>query len=89
MPPAHTRRSRSYLLFEHVRGGELFFHIQMQRRLTLEQARFYAAEVAIALAFLHHHDVLYRDLKPGVCLFAPFLFQTVYVVFVLCLSFFV
>lgn len=36
-----------------MRGGDLMFHMQRQRRLPEEHARFYAAEISLALNFLH------------------------------------
>ena len=38
------------------------FHIQ-RKRFTNEQARFFAAEVLLALEYLHKRDIIYRDLK--------------------------
>ncbi|CAF4728260.1 unnamed protein product, partial [Rotaria magnacalcarata] len=37
--------------------------MQRQRKLPESSARFYAAEITIALHFLHEHGVIYRDLK--------------------------
>jgi len=34
------------------------------RKFTEKQARFYAAQVFLALEYLHHCSLLYRDLKP-------------------------
>ncbi|KAK3539321.1 hypothetical protein QTP70_000237 [Hemibagrus guttatus] len=39
------------------------FHMQRQRKLPEEHARFYAAEICIALNFLHEKGIIYRDLK--------------------------
>lgn len=39
------------------------FQIQKARKFDETRAQFYAAEVTLALQFLHHHGVLYRDLK--------------------------
>lgn len=39
------------------------FHMQQQRRLPEEHARFYAAEITLALNFLHERGIIYRDLK--------------------------
>ena len=44
---------RLFFVIEFVRGGDLMFHMQRQRRLPEEHARFYSAEICLALNFLH------------------------------------
>ena len=41
------------LVSEFVRGGDLMFHMQRQRKLPEEHAKFYMAEICLALNFLH------------------------------------
>jgi len=53
-----------YFVMDYVNGGELFFHLQKDKRFSEERARFYLAEIACGLEYLHVHGVLYRDLKP-------------------------
>uniref|UniRef100_A0A6J0VB33 Serine/threonine-protein kinase Sgk3 isoform X3 n=1 Tax=Pogona vitticeps TaxID=103695 RepID=A0A6J0VB33_9SAUR len=43
---------------------ELFFHLQKERSFPEHRARFYAAEIASALGYLHSIKIVYRDLKP-------------------------
>lgn len=51
--------SRLFLVIEYVNGGDLMFHMQRQRKLPEEHARFYAAEICIALNFLHERGIIY------------------------------
>ncbi|KNE68142.1 AGC/SGK protein kinase [Allomyces macrogynus ATCC 38327] len=53
-----------YLVLDYVNGGELFFHLQRERRFPEDRVRFYAAEITSALEYLHGLHILYRDLKP-------------------------
>jgi len=46
------------------RGGEVLFHLAKRRRFTEAAARFYCAELVLALEYLHRHDIAFRDLKP-------------------------
>lgn len=45
------------------------FALCIEGPFSLERARFYAAEIAIAIAHLHRLSILYRDLKPANILF--------------------
>jgi len=45
-------------------GGEIFFHIQRVERFNEEAVKFYASQLILALAHLHQHQIIYRDLKP-------------------------
>lgn len=53
-----------YMLLEYVPGGELFAYLRRVGRLPVGAAKFYAAEIVLALEYLHAHQVAYRDLKP-------------------------
>ncbi len=46
------------------RGGELYAHLAKQRRFSETRARFYGAQIALALGQLHFNKIVYRDMKP-------------------------
>lgn len=53
-----------YLIMDFINGGELFFHLSQAGQFSEERARFYAAEIILALQYLHKSGVVYRDVKP-------------------------
>merc|ERR1711881_812926 len=53
-----------YLVTDYMSGGELFWHLQKEGRFIEERAKFYIAELILALQHLHEHGIVYRDLKP-------------------------
>ncbi|GAV76411.1 Pkinase domain-containing protein [Cephalotus follicularis] len=56
----------SCIVMEYCSGGDLHSlrHKQPNKRFSLTSARFYAAEVLVALEYLHMLGIIYRDLKP-------------------------
>mmetsp|Transcript_9543 Transcript_9543/g.15897 ORF Transcript_9543/g.15897 Transcript_9543/m.15897 type:complete len:670 (+) Transcript_9543:467-2476(+) len=53
-----------YLVLDYCPGGELFFHLSRFRRFPERVAKFYAAELLLAIGHLHKRGIIYRDLKP-------------------------
>ncbi|OJD10521.1 AGC/PKA protein kinase [Emergomyces pasteurianus Ep9510] len=53
-----------YMVMDFVEGGELFSLLRKSQRFPNPVAKFYAAEVTLALEYLHEHHIVYRDLKP-------------------------
>lgn len=47
-----------------MRGGELFFHLQNEGKFSEARARFYTAEIVMAVEHLHKCGIVFRDLKP-------------------------
>ncbi len=55
---------RVYFLMDLILGGELFTLILNEKRFSEDRTRFYAAQVILAVGFLHGKKIIYRDLKP-------------------------
>lgn len=53
-----------YLILPFVGGGEMFSYLKQLGKFDEFTAKFYAAQVTLALEYLHFCDVVYRDLKP-------------------------
>ncbi|KAG0178271.1 Serine/threonine-protein kinase MRCK beta [Apophysomyces sp. BC1034] len=55
-----------YLVMEYAGGGDLFSVLERQENqcLTEDEARFYIAEMILAVDHLHHLGYVHRDIKP-------------------------
>lgn len=62
--------NRIYFAMEFIGGGDLMWHVQNQR-LSVRRAKFYAAEVLLALKYFHDNGIIYRDLKLENILLTP------------------
>ena len=55
---------RFYFVLDYVHGGDMFHHLRKRLRFTEKETKFYAAEIILALNYLHELGFVYRDLKP-------------------------
>ncbi|KAL4484301.1 hypothetical protein ABPG72_006412 [Tetrahymena utriculariae] len=53
-----------FFIMDFMKGGELFQHLKLNHRFSEQTAKFFAAEVLLALEYLHSRKIIYRDLKP-------------------------
>lgn len=53
-----------YFVMNFIRGGELFTHINKEKRFSEDKARFYAIQIMLSLGYLHKQNIIYRDIKP-------------------------
>ncbi|KAK6753346.1 hypothetical protein RB195_012753 [Necator americanus] len=59
---------RLCFVMEFAIGGDLYYHLNREVQISKEgfsepRARFYGAEIVLALGYLHANNIVYRDLK--------------------------
>jgi RAC serine/threonine-protein kinase len=64
MNMAFQSKDKLYFVLDYCAGGELFFHLGKLGKFPEPRARFYAAEIVLAISYVHSLDIIYRDLKP-------------------------
>ena len=57
-------KARLFMIMDYCPGGDIGHLLQREKRLSECVARIYLAEVLLAIAELHHREIIYRDLKP-------------------------
>ncbi|KAL1934670.1 hypothetical protein VTP01DRAFT_6852 [Rhizomucor pusillus] len=65
---AFQTQDRLYLILQYAVGGELFTQMAAEQMFSENAARFYIAELVLALEHLHKLGIVYRDLKPENCM---------------------
>jgi len=60
---AFQNEEKLYLVTDYYNGGSLFYHLKKVRMFSEDRARFYGAELLLALDHLHSQNIIYRDLK--------------------------
>lgn len=63
-------RDRLFFVMEYVQGKCLYHYID-KHKFTERRTRFHAAEIALALIFLHGKKIVYRDLKSDNVILEP------------------
>jgi serum/glucocorticoid-regulated kinase 2 len=53
-----------YLVMDYCSGGDLSLHLAEKGLFTEDEARFFVAELVLAIEHVHELDIIYRDLKP-------------------------
>ena len=53
-----------YLVMDYLPGGDLMNYFMVKDVLNEEEARFYAAELVLAIESVHKLNYIHRDLKP-------------------------
>lgn len=61
---AFQTEGKLYIILEFMRGGDLFTRLSREVMFTEDDVKFYLAELALALSYLHSLGIVYRDLKP-------------------------
>ena len=61
MSYAFQNENKLFLVLDYCPGGELFFYISQIGRFKEQSAKFYAANVLLALECLHDNGIIYRE----------------------------
>lgn len=57
-------KKKAYFILDYLNGGDLYTQIMTKGSFKEANARFYTAEIVLALGHLHEKGIVYRDLKP-------------------------
>lgn len=61
---AFQTENKLYLIMDFASGGELFTYMAKEKMFLEDVAKFYLAELVLAVEHVHSLGVIYRDLKP-------------------------
>ena len=53
-----------YLIMDLFKGGDLRYHIFINKKFTESQSKFFCANVILGLEYIHKNNIIHRDIKP-------------------------
>ena len=53
-----------YLVMDLFKGGDLRYHIFLNKTFTENQTKFFCANVILGLEYIHNNNIIHRDIKP-------------------------
>jgi len=53
-----------YMILDYCPGSDLAYHLNKKQIFDEEEAKFFIAEIILAIEYIHSLNVVYRDLKP-------------------------
>lgn len=65
---AFQTSQKLYFVLDYCPGGELFFHLSRMEKFEPNMARYYCAEITLALEHLHDLGVVYRYVLSALCI---------------------
>jgi serine/threonine kinase 32 len=58
-----------YIIMDLMLGGDLRYHLNLEKRISSERCRFYAVQLVEAINYIHTEGFVHRDIKPDNILF--------------------
>ena len=52
------------MILDYCPGGDLAFHLNKKQIFDENEARFFIAEIILAIEYTHQLNIIYRDMKP-------------------------
>ncbi|ELP94179.1 hypothetical protein EIN_185860 [Entamoeba invadens IP1] len=53
-----------FYIIDYCPGGEFYYYLQKNQKVSELDAKFYAAQILLAIEHLHSSNIVYRDIKP-------------------------
>jgi serine/threonine kinase 32 len=62
--PSFTAETELLMIVDLMLGGALRYHLNHDKHFSEERCKFYVAQTALSLHYLHRRGLVHRDIKP-------------------------